>query len=618
MIYISSDIDKRLEVINNYSVVDYIKVEAKEVVDKIVAKRTINSLVLLMASDIHVSAGETVRTAIKHMGQGMSEICNYITPDGAIFLGDYNYNTTTSSKPQGIEDMKYMRLCIADIKKSLLTILLNGNHDYYSTSISDTENRFSEDEVYNLIGSHNSDKVVIDAYNLGRNYGYVDFEKQRIRLIYLNTTDIAEVDYTSHLISTVQGQWFINTALDLSDKADEENWGVVVCSHIPLFDNPQIPTVLGNFVDRKSGSNFGISYNFTNIKANLICVFHGHIHNFKVTTKITTAGNKITYICIPNAVPGRENPYTTNENYNEVDEDGNSVSYPKTTGTADDTSFNVIIIDRNNEKIHAICYGAGYDRTISYMKEIITYNITTNLINCTAGLDNTTTIQTNETVQLTFNENNGYLFSDSVVVSGATYTWDKSTGALTLSYPTSEVNVIITATEKITETPVEPTNQIPISTDTDGSIYNGIGYKVDTYLSSSGSISSKTDCVTTGFIPISGTSSITGDTFNSVGQQVVYLYNIEASPSDSKTRFAFYDESKNMIAIQYISGFKLDNIGYIDIRYELNEDGYISLLDIGNATYSYKTNNGKEAKFFRICAPGIDGDSIITVNEKIS
>jgi hypothetical protein len=65
-------------------------------------------------------------------------------------------------------------------------------------------------------------------------------------------------------------------------------------------------------------------------------------------------------------VPNRENPYTTNVDYNEVDENGNSVSYPKTPGTAKDTSFNAVIIDKDNEIIHAICYGAGYDRKISY------------------------------------------------------------------------------------------------------------------------------------------------------------------------------------------------------------------------------------------------------------
>jgi hypothetical protein len=363
--------DTRIEILedtikNADGVPSYVITESKEVADKIIEKRTINSLVLLMGSDLHVSANETTKTAIQHMGMGMNLICDYTTPNGVIFLGDYNYGTTPQSTAQGIEDMKLCRSYVSEVIKRIPSIWLNGNHDYYGISSSEPQYRLSENMVYSLVGSHNTDKAIVDVDNLGRNYGYVDFEKQRIRLIYLNTTDINGVDYTSHLISTAQGQWFINKALNLSDKENEEKWGVVVCAHIPLFDNPQIPTVLGKFKDKASGgSNFGMTYNFSNVKADLIAVFHGHIHNFKVTQKSTPGGNTIKYICIPNALPSRENPYTTTD-YREVDSNGNAVSYPKTPNSSEDTSFNAIIIDKDNKKIHAICYGAGVDREINY------------------------------------------------------------------------------------------------------------------------------------------------------------------------------------------------------------------------------------------------------------
>ncbi len=341
---------------NIESVADYVLEEAKEVSDKVIANRSVNSLVLLMATDIHVSPNETVREAIKHMGQGMNEIRNHITPDAVVLLGDYNYGTEPVSKEQGIEDMKLCRKYVSDATKGITTLWLNGNHDYYTVSKDTHEYRISDDMVYALVGS-NTTNTVADTQNVGRNYGYVDFEKQKIRLIYLNTTDINGIDYTSHSISTAQLQWFKEILLDLSDRADEENWGVIVCSHIPLFDNTNASTILGNFVDKTN--------DFANVKANLIGVFHGHIHNFKVTEKQTNKGNIIKYICIPNAVPGRENPYTT-EDYQELDESGNPVSYPKTQGTAEDTSFNAVIIDKDNKAIRAICYGAGYDRVIEY------------------------------------------------------------------------------------------------------------------------------------------------------------------------------------------------------------------------------------------------------------
>lgn len=353
-----SVIEKTLNVVP-----DYVTTEAKAVADKVIANRTANSLVLLMAADIHVSPNETARTAIKHMGQGMNEIRNYITPDAVVLLGDYNYGVTPMSKEQGIEDMKLCRKYVSDATRGITTLWLNGNHDYYSTSKDTPEYRISDDMVYALVGS-NTTNAVVDTQNVGRNYGYIDFEKQKIRLIYLNTTDINGVDYTSHLISTVQGQWFISIALDLSDKEDEANWGVIVCAHIPLFDNPQIPTVLGHFVDRTSGRSFSKDYDFTKTTAELIGVFHGHMHNFKVNEKQTDGGNTIKYICIPNAVPNRENPYTVDKGYKQEYDDG--VAYPKTADTAEDTSFNAVIIDKDNKTIHAICYGAGYDRLIEY------------------------------------------------------------------------------------------------------------------------------------------------------------------------------------------------------------------------------------------------------------
>jgi hypothetical protein len=103
--------------------------------------------------------------------------------------------------------------------------------------------------VYALVGS-NTTNTVVDTQNIGRNYGYVDFEKQKTRLIYLNTTDINGIDYTSHSISDVQIEWLKGIALDLSNKEDEQNWGVIICAHIPLFDNTVVANILGPLLIR--------------------------------------------------------------------------------------------------------------------------------------------------------------------------------------------------------------------------------------------------------------------------------------------------------------------------------------------------------------------------------
>lgn len=487
------------------TVPEYVKTEAKEVSRKVVDRLTINSLVLLMGSDVHVSELETVRTAINHMGLGMKEIRSYITPDATVYLGDYNYGIDPMTLEQGIEQMMLAKKYLEG------DIWLTGNHDYFTTSASDTANRFSEDMEYALVGSHNTDKAVVDLDNIGRNYGYLDFEKQRIRLIYLNTTDISGVAYTSHLISTVQGQWLLNTALDLSDKDDEEKWGVIICTHIPAFENPQLPTVLGNFKDKTSGSNFGMAYDFTNTKAELIATFHGHIHNFKVTDMTTAGGNVIKAICIPNAVPDRENPYTGN--LQEVDESGNPVSYPKTAGTAEETSFNAVVIDRDNMKIHAICYGAGYDREISYAQE------------------------------------------------------------------EPEEQII---------------NQIPISTDSTGAIYNGTGYKDGVRLGSDGGDRTGAPTDATGFIPCK-----IGD--------ILYLKNCQilndGNTGDVYQFLGCYKSDKTFI--------KNANLATAEFVTK-DENNFVTSINTGVFTSVFA-----ETAFVRVCGNYIGADSIITVNQPI-
>ncbi|MBR5872533.1 MAG: hypothetical protein IKZ06_02690, partial [Oscillospiraceae bacterium] len=54
------------------------------------------------------------------------------------------------------------------------------------------------------------------------------------------------------------------------------------------------------------------------------------------------------------------------------------------------------------------------------------------------------------------------------------------------------------------------TNLVPTSTDTDGSVFNGVGYKENVRLSSSGGISgsAQNGSVTTGFIPWYGDTTV--------------------------------------------------------------------------------------------------------------
>ncbi len=93
----------------------------------------------------------------------------------------------------------------------------------------------------------------------------------------------------------------------------------------------------------------------------------------------------------------------------------------------------------------------GYDVAYNEDKKkyeatkVETYKITYNLTNVSG--DNVTSITSVETKSITFTANTGYSLSESVTVSGATYTWDKETGTLVLSRVTGNVTVTIVGEE---------------------------------------------------------------------------------------------------------------------------------------------------------------------------
>ena len=170
----------------------------------------------------------------------------------------------------------YVRQQLDTIDKSVDVIHLEGNHDLDEVNTSADIRR---QEYYAYIGANNVD-VVTDFGNEFRNYGYKDFENKRIRVIYLNTSDVAEEGMTTHLrISPEQFTWFINTALNFSGKTSASDWQVIVLTHIPLnYTNTAISNllqVLQDYKGKKSGSitqnGTTINYNFTNCQQTFLC-----------------------------------------------------------------------------------------------------------------------------------------------------------------------------------------------------------------------------------------------------------------------------------------------------------------------------------------------------------
>ncbi len=172
-------------------------------------------------------------------------------------------------------------------------------------------------------------------------------------------------------------------------------------------------------------------------------------------------------------------------------------------------------------------------------------------------------------------------------------------------------------TGKTTEDIVKPefTNRLPLSVDTDGTVYNDKGYLEDSRVNSSGGVVSATGIAVTGFIPIGY-----GSASSARGEQVIYLQGIEALPENTNIRIAFYAADKTYIVSQGIAAWKTPSTdsGSSANVYTVDADGYIDSIDISGYTGYLYVVQSKETAFFRICLPGIDNESIITVNEEIS
>ena len=403
----SKDFGARLntleETVNGFSDSSNIPVyaieEVKRVAEIIQAKRTVGSLTFTAMSDFHVEVDTDIAygvannmTSCRDAGYGLAELQRYVPLDFVAMLGDYTWGDSSETIAQIKKDLTFVKNCMADGMIGIPNIWCTGNHDINYGK--DSERRMTEDELYAYLTSNNKGTVQ-DNNNVGRNYGYIDFDNQQIRCIYLNTAD--SLDYPDNMdgtnddaqeVTAIQAQWLVDTGLNLSNKTQPTEWGIVLLSHHCLSQFMPITAILTAYKDGTSGNTeittngvtTAVNYNF-NIenRGEIICAIHGHDHNFtyrKISTerwdKVTEENAWLWSIGVPNVDTTRNNEKATNEDesyrqvFGEIDSNGNPVYYPKTQGTATSTSFCVFTIDRKNRKVYATAYGAGVDRVISY------------------------------------------------------------------------------------------------------------------------------------------------------------------------------------------------------------------------------------------------------------
>lgn len=140
------------------------------------------------------------------------------------------------------------------------------------------------------------------------------------------------------------------------------------------------------------------------------------------------------------------------------------------------------------------------------------------------------------------------------------------------------------------EEPSSFTNQIPISTDSTGATYNGTGYKTGYRLNSSGNEVEASAAGVTGFIPVTATDTL-------------YFRDLDMISGNSSCCLVAYKSDKTFL--RHLPAANL-------VTTTTDEDtGYILSVDLSGQT------NISGIAFVRVSAVGLDGDSIVTVNEEI-
>ena len=149
------------------------------------------------------------------------------------------------------------------------------------------------------------------------------------------------------------------------------------------------------------------------------------------------------------------------------------------------------------------------------------------------------------------------------------------------------------------------TNQIPISTDTDGSIFNNTGYKQGYRINSSGTVADGASggvddtWFATGFIPVKG-----GDVIRFSGAYV------EGSSGGANNRYYNSEKNKGGVAFtpySFVNGLASTKNNFKACDY--NEDE--------QRLYSFTFKDNVAAGYMRFTLHGNGADAVITVNEEI-
>ena len=361
----------------------YIKTEADSVMSRLSDAQGNRNFTMIAMSDFHYSGTGDNKDNLIRACKAISYITNRIHVDAIATLGDNmpyggDYNTTMRANADRWNKEINEILAITQ-RSGIVEFRTPGNHDRWGTP----EQYMPDNAIYSFISGYNRQCDYIDVPG---GYAYRDFPGHNLRVIVLNSVESEGMGRFSdtnggggYHMTTKQYRWLID-ALDLSGKPNASNWQIVLLSHHRADDHHTfalntesyfLPNILhayntgGSFSGVSQEDGATISCNFAGKNsAKLIGQIHGHHHSYIYgnlyrgrTYDELTGSTGVMAVSTPTLGFG------SGSSHND-DNDGNN--YPNVKDTAEETAFCVYSIDLDNHVIHAIHYGAGIDREISY------------------------------------------------------------------------------------------------------------------------------------------------------------------------------------------------------------------------------------------------------------
>ncbi len=359
----------------NQTIPEYFQTEILNTVQKVEDVTTEPSLVLSILTDSHSDQMGDNFKYLKETANNIAEVNKYIQSDAIIHLGDLVAGTLPLATTKGS-----IRTVATELRNTNIpSFVLRGNHDDNSYGVDNTiPNLLLSDGFYPL-GTRQTN-IYNNVYrNANSNYGYIDYEQHKIRVIMLDAIDYPYAENGEGGLTyngknwwgygTEQILWFGHTALKV-----EEGWGVVVLSHTPSREshsliNRSVP-YNSNFIEGllkafKNGSiytanttgDWGVddSFDFTiQGQKDVIAYVFGHTHMDLVDTPIDLG-----YPCVSLAsnVPVQAG--------SDIIPSG-GVAPARTIGTVTQDLWSVMVVRKDIRTVFLTRYGAGGDRQFTY------------------------------------------------------------------------------------------------------------------------------------------------------------------------------------------------------------------------------------------------------------